>query len=133
RSTHQFQDVQLQLRPEFDGVRVIFILQPALYIGLYQFPGAERFSYGLLIQVSHFSAQELYSPFDVENAREALLKYFRQNGYFQSRVDVALRPDIVHGLANVDFKTALGLRARFGEVLIEGATSQETRQIQDFL
>src|SRR5215831_13616371 len=64
KSTHQFKDVEVELRPEFDGVRVTFILQPALYIGLYQFPGAERFSYSLLIQVSRFSAQELYSPSD---------------------------------------------------------------------
>src|SRR5215471_19171856 len=58
RNTHQFKDVQLELRPDANGVRVTFILQPALYIGLYQFPGAERFPYALLIQVSRFSAQE---------------------------------------------------------------------------
>jgi outer membrane protein insertion porin family len=132
RSTHQFKDVQLELRPGLNGVRVTFILQPALYIGLYQFPGAERFSYGLLIQVSRFSAQEPYSPVEVKNAQEALLKHFRRNGYFQSRVGVAVRPDTTHGLANVDFKTTLGPRAQFGEVVIEGATPEETRQIQDF-
>jgi outer membrane protein insertion porin family len=132
RNTHQFKDVQLELRPDVNGVRVTFILQPALYIGLYQFPGAERFSYGLLIQVSRFSAQEVYSPFDIKNAQQELLEYFRQNGYFQSRIDVEVRPDTTHGLANVDYKTTLGPRAKFGEVLIEGASPQETRQIQDF-
>jgi len=132
RSTHQFKDVQLELRPESNGVRVTFILQPALYIGLYQFPGAERFPYALLIQVSRFSAQEFYSPFDINNAQQALLQHFRQNGYFQSRVNPAVRPDTTHGLANVDFKTTLGPRAKFGEVLIEGATPEETRQIRDF-
>jgi outer membrane protein assembly factor BamA len=132
RSTHQFKDVEVQLRPEFNGVRVTFVLQPALYIGLYQFPGAERFSYGLLIQVSRFSAQELYSPSDIKNAQQALLQHFRQNGYFQSRVNVAVRPDTTHGLANVDFKTTLGPRAKFGEVVIEGATPEETRQIRNF-
>jgi outer membrane protein insertion porin family len=132
KSTHQFKDVEVELRPEFDGVRVTFILQPALYIGLYQFPGAERFSYSLLIQVSRFSAQEQYSPTDIDSAKEGLLQHFRQNGYFQSRVDVEVRPDTIHGLANVDFKTMLGPRARFGEVLIEGATAEQTLQIQSF-
>src|SRR5262249_34691803 len=37
------------------------------------------------------------------------------------------------GLANVDFNTTLGLRAKFGEVLIEGATPEEARRIQNFL
>ena len=62
KSTDQFKDVQLDLRPEFEGVRVTFILQPAFYIGLYEFPGAERFSYGVLIQVSRFSAAGALFP-----------------------------------------------------------------------
>jgi hypothetical protein len=44
----------LDLRPEQDGVRVVFILQPAIYFGMYQFPGAERFSYARLIQVANY-------------------------------------------------------------------------------
>src|SRR5215471_13511048 len=133
RNTHRFDDVQVDLKPEFDGVRVVFILQPAFYVGLYQFPGAERFSYGLLIQVSRFSAQEPYSPVDVKNAQQALLTYFRQNGFFQSRVDADVRPDKTYRLANVDFKTTLGPRAKFGEVFIEDASPEVERRIQNFL
>src|SRR5262245_808911 len=36
RSTGKFQDVQLDLRPEQEGVRVVFVLQPAIYFGIYQ-------------------------------------------------------------------------------------------------
>jgi len=134
RNTHRFDDVQVELRPEFDGgVRVAFILQPAFYVGLYQFPGAERFPYGLLIQVSRFSSQEPYSPADIKKAQDALLTYFRQDGFFQSRVDAEVRPDETYGLANVNFKTTLGPRAKFGEVFIEGASPEEARRIQGFL
>src|SRR5262245_61890310 len=133
RNTHRFDDVQVDLKPEFDGVRVAFILQPAFYFGLYQFPGAERFSYGVLIQISRFSAQVPYSPVDIKRARESLLTYFRKNRYSQSRVDAEVRPDETYGLANVDFKTTLGPRAKFGEVLIEGASPEEARRIQKFL
>jgi outer membrane protein insertion porin family len=133
RNTHRFDDVQVELKPELDGVRVAFVLQPAFYVGLYQFPGAERFSYGLMIQVSRFSAQQPYSPADIKQAQEALLTYFRQNGYFQSRVEAEVRPDAIYRLANVDFKTTLGPRARFGEVLIEGASPEDARRIHSFL
>jgi outer membrane protein insertion porin family len=132
KGTEQFKDVQLDLRPELDGVRVTFVLQPALYIGLYQFPGAERFFYGLLIQASRFSAQEPYSSFDIQKSQEALLSYFRQNGYFRSSVNPEVRPDQGNGLVNVNFKTTLGSRAKFGEVHIEGASAEESRQIRDF-
>jgi outer membrane protein assembly factor BamA len=133
RKTHRFDDVQVDLKPEFNGVRIAFILQPAFYVGLYQFTGAERFSYGLLIQVSRFSAQEPYSPVDVKEGKEALQAYFRQNGFFQSRIDADVRPDKSYRLANVDFKTTLGPRAKFGEVLIEGASPEVELRIQNFL
>jgi outer membrane protein assembly factor BamA len=133
KRTGQFNDVQLVLKPELDGVRVTFVLQPAFYIGLYQFAGAERFAYGLLIQVSRFAAQEPYSSFDIKRAEESLLMHYRQNGYFQSRVSAEVQLDKTYGLANVNFNTTLGPRAKFGEVLIEGATPEEARQIHNFL
>src|SRR5262249_20173905 len=52
--TGKFKDVQLELRPEQDGVRVMFVLQPAIYFGMYQFPGAERFPYARLILAASY-------------------------------------------------------------------------------
>src|SRR5262249_31764226 len=63
----------------------------------------------------------------------ALLNHFRQNGFFQSCITVEVQADKNYGLANVNFNTVLGPRARFGEVFIEGADSTEAQQIQDFL
>ena len=37
-----YQAVELEVRPEADGVRVLFVLQPAIYFGIYRFPGAEK-------------------------------------------------------------------------------------------
>src|SRR6185295_10165296 len=71
----KFKDVQLDLRPEQDGVRVVFILQPAIYFGMYQFPGAERFPYARLIQVANYVQQEPYSSIDVQKAKESLLTF----------------------------------------------------------
>src|SRR6516165_715376 len=133
KRTTQLETIQLDLRPEIEGIRVIFILQPAFYVGLYQFPGAERFPYGLLLQVSHFSSQEPYSSSDINKAKETLQAHFRQNGYFRSHIEVEVQPDKTHGLANVNFNTTLGPRAKFGDVVIQGASPEETIQMQKFL
>src|SRR6185295_9775462 len=77
--TGKFKDVQLDLRPEQDGVRVVFILQPAIYFGMYQFPGAEQFSYARLVQVANYVQQEPYSPIDIQKAQESLLAFLRRN------------------------------------------------------
>src|SRR6476661_8819398 len=47
-------EIELDIRPEPDGIRVIFVLQPAMYFGIYEFPGAERFAYSRLLQVSDY-------------------------------------------------------------------------------
>src|SRR5262245_44175177 len=77
----KFESVQLDLRPEQDGVRIIFILQPAIYFGMYQFPGAERFPYSRLILAANYVPQEPFSSIDIQKARESLLVFLQRNGY----------------------------------------------------
>ncbi len=82
-----FQDVKLDLEPEADGVRVEFILQPAVYVGMYEFPGAlKEFPYSRLLQVANYNSQMAYSSGDVQQAEDALVKFFRQHGYFLAEV-----------------------------------------------
>src|SRR4030095_2946296 len=87
QQTGKFTDVQLDLRPEQDGVRVVFILQPAVYFGIYQFPGAERFPYNRLILASNYVPQEPYSSLDIQRAQESLVMFLQRNGYFQAEVN----------------------------------------------
>ena len=44
KATGKFQNVQLSVIPDIEGVRVLLILQPGLYFGIYEFPGFERVS-----------------------------------------------------------------------------------------
>jgi outer membrane protein assembly factor BamA len=133
KRTAQFEDIQLDLRPEQDGVRIIFILQPAVYFGMYQFPGAELFPYARLLQVSNYSAQEPYSSTDVQRAQTSLENYLRRNGYFETQVEPEVRTDKTNGLANVNFHVTLGRLAKFGDIVIEGTTPEHTRQLQGAL
>src|SRR5215813_4477217 len=97
-----------------------------MYFGLYRFPGSGRFSYSRLLQVANYPPEGPYSIVDVDNAAQALVKYFQKSGYFQARVSPEVIPDREHGLVNVLFYTSLGKLAKFGDVTIEGTTPQET-------
>jgi len=57
KSSGKAKDVRVQVDAEASGVRVQFILEPAVYFGIFEFPGAERFSYARLVQVANFQAQ----------------------------------------------------------------------------
>jgi outer membrane protein assembly factor BamA len=131
------QAVRVEVEPEADGVRVVFILDPAVYFGIFEFPGAERFAYSRLVQVSNYPIQEAYNADDVERDRQALVKFIRQEGYFESDVKTEVKIDTAHGLANVIFHVALGRAARFGTIDIVDTTPAQTgaltHSLQTFL
>jgi outer membrane protein assembly factor BamA len=125
------QDVQVQLFPDVNGVRVLLVLQPGMYFGVYEFPGAlTRFPYTRLLQVAEYPPEGPYSIADVERATAKLLTFYRRNGYFLAQVHPEIQPDAPHGIVNVSFRTELGKKAKFGDVIMEGTTPEQTRQLQ---
>src|ERR1700675_4134356 len=100
-------EVELDIRPEPEGIRLIFVLQPAMYFGIYEFPGSRHFAYSRLLQVSDYPPRGAYNARDVENTQTLLLKFFRQNGYFEAEVKPRLQTDTVHGLVNGFFQITL--------------------------
>jgi outer membrane protein assembly factor BamA len=130
----KFQDVQLQVRPEANGVRIRFVPQPALYFGVYDFPGAIRsFPYSRLLQISNYQSQEPYSTFDLQQAETNLTIFFQRAGFFQAAVHAQSRFEPANGLVNVDFQTDLKRRAKIGEITIEGTSPEETAKLRKSL
>ncbi len=130
KRTGLFEDVHIDLRPDAEGVRVLFVLHPAVYFGVYQFPGAERFPYSRLLQISNYVSPEPYSYVDVQNARSSLETFFRRNGFFQSEIHPDIVLDEANGLVDVHFRTKLKSPARFGEVLITGPSPEEVDRLE---
>jgi outer membrane protein insertion porin family len=129
----QFQEIGLDLRPELDGVRVMFILRPAVYFGIYEFPGADRFPYTRLLQASNYVSQEPYSPVDIRKATDTLVQFFQRNGFFEATVQPEIQTDKINGLANVKFKVTLNRQAKFGELVISSRQPDETGHVKDIL
>lgn len=120
-----FEKVRIQVQPDANGLRILFVLEPAVYIGIFQFPGAERFNYSRLLQVATYPVQAAYNSKDVEQDRESLVNFFRQEGYFQADVDPEVQVDTKHSVANIVFHTKLGTRAEFGTVKIDGMRPED--------
>jgi outer membrane protein assembly factor BamA len=129
----KFRDVRIQVDPDANGVRVILVLEPAVYFGIYQFPGAAAFPYSRLVQVANYPTQTPYNASEVERDRQALETFFRQQGFFEVAITTEVKVDAPHGIANIVFNTKLGRRARFGEVKIGGLPNDEQHQLEDSL
>jgi outer membrane protein insertion porin family len=120
KKTGQFKNVDVEVKPEPEGLRVILVLEPAYYYGVLTFPGSGRFSYVRLLQVANLPEQEPFLEKDVEKARTALTNFFHTNGYFQAEVTPSTELYEKEGLTNVIFTVQLGKRAKLGRVKIEG-------------
>ena len=130
----KFDDVTVDVHPQAEGVDVVLVLQPALYLGIYHFPGAEkRFPYSRLLQAADYPVKTAYSHQDVQHATESLAKMFRQTGFFTAKVQPEIKPDFQHGLVDVLFHSTLGKRAKFGELNLRGTNEKEARHLKDSL
>jgi len=126
-----FQDVQLQVVPDIRGIRVLLVIQPGLYFGMYRFPGAiDKFPYSRLLQVANYPPEGPYSIYDVNRASRAIARFSQQQGYFLAKVDPKVLPDPAHGLVNVSFDTVLGKKAKFGNIVIQGTTPEEAEMLK---
>ena len=76
KATGKFDDVRVQVDPEANGIRVLLILEPAVYFGIFEFPGAGRFSYSRLALPNHPIATPFKLLPDVEKDRQTLLHSF---------------------------------------------------------
>jgi outer membrane protein assembly factor BamA len=126
-----FKGARLDLEPAADGIRVEFILLPAVYVAMYEFPGAlKEFNYSRLLQVANYQSQAPYSETDVQQADDALVHFFREQGYFLAEVCSEVVTDPAHGLVTILFHTDLGVCARFGNIEIAGTSLQQTQYLQ---
>jgi outer membrane protein insertion porin family len=131
KASGKVKEVVLEVRPQANGIRVLLICQPAMYYGLFDFPGAAgRFPYSRLLQVSDYPPRGAYSAVDIENAQKSLVNFFQQNGYFEAQVKPKIQTDTTHGLVSVNFRVNLNRHAKFGKVILNGAPPEEEPRLQ---
>jgi outer membrane protein insertion porin family len=117
KKTGQFSDVTSMVMPEAKGLKVLIVLHPAVYFGMYDFGMAvNRFSYSRLLLTADYPRQEPYTASRVEEARSNLLNFFHQNGYFRAAITPALKTD--KNAVNVFFNVDLGKHAKFGKIIL---------------
>ena len=129
RQHGNFQQVEIQVQPEVNGVRVLLVLQPAIYFGIYEFPGAERFSYSRLVQVANYPPEAAYNADEIRDAQKNLVTFFRQEGYFEAQVSPQTVVDQKQKLANVVFHVTLNRHSKFGQIEFAGTQPAESARL----
>ena len=122
------------VKPEGAGLRLVFVMHPAFYIGIISFPGGSKhFNYARLLQVVDYPAEEPYEENRAKNAEPALQAFFARQGYFMARVEEETKFDESQDLANLIFHVTLNKRAKLGRVSVTGPPPQEAARLENFL
>jgi len=131
QQTHQFSQVQVSLEPELAGLRVLFILQPASYIGVLEFPGTgTRFSYTSLVQATNIPDQSPYFADLLDSGKQSLLDYFHKHGYFQAEVNAQIQRDDNRRIVNLVFDCAMKQPAKLRAINFTGISDQEAASLR---
>lgn len=133
KAAGKFRSVRVQVDPEAEGVRVTYVLQPAVYFGIFRFPGGQQFPYSRLIQVANYPVQAPFNASEVEHDLQGLLRFYHQEGYFQADLRSNVEVDPEHAIADVSFPATLGHRAKFGNIVIEGVSPPEQQRLENSL
>ena len=130
QKTERFNKVEARVKPDPAGLQLSFVLEPAFYIGVLQFPGAVKvFSYTRLLQVVNLPDENLYEKEQIPKSEAELLKFLQDNGYFQAKILTETQLDEPNQLANITFSVNLGKRARIGQVQIQGSSPEENARL----
>lgn len=128
--TGQFTDVEPSVIPVQGGLRLKFILEPAFYVGVVEFPGAGGFSYSQLLGVVKYRPGEVYEKNQVDEAIPALEQFLEQGGYFAAKIHPETQLDELHQLVAVRYRVTLGKKARFGKIQIIGPPPDIVQRLQ---
>jgi outer membrane protein insertion porin family len=133
-TTKEFTSARVEVSPENSGLRLTFVLEPAYYLGLVQFPGAvPQFSYTRLLQVVTFSEGSPFLRRQMDDATGAMQTFLARNGYFAATVKPRTEIDDEHKLVHPIFEVTLNRRARVGTIDFEGLSEAEAQEQREAL
>src|SRR5215475_9088671 len=102
--TGQFPKVQVSIIPDPNGLRLDFLLEPAYFLGMVDFPGTQgQFAYTRMLQVINLPDEDPYIPARVGIAENVLQRFLQRNGFFQASVRSDSQIDDTNQLVNVTF------------------------------
>lgn len=125
-----FPKVEINIEPEVAGLRVNFLLEPAFYLGMVEFPGAVKyFPYTRLLQVANLPDEDPYDPARIPVAEAALTEFLHQNGYFQAKIHTTTNIDDARELVGVTFAVDMGKQAKISSVNVDGPDNPESTRL----
>lgn len=132
-STGRFADIQAEVTPTDDEVRLIFETSANLFVGAINVEGApNRPTANQIVNASKLQLGELFTQEKLNRALENIRQVMEENGYYRARTRAEEKPNSLTQQVDVQFHVSPGSPAHIGEVKVTGTsnlTADEVRRI----
>jgi len=130
-ATGRFADIQAEVTPSGDGVRLAFVTSANFFIGAVDVDGApNRPNANQIVNATKLQLGELYHPDRLNRALENIRQRMQENGYYRARVTAESTHNPADQQVNILFHVTPGPPAHIGEVTVTGTSNLSVEEVQ---
>src|SRR5579871_993889 len=130
--TGRFADIQAEVTPSGDGVRLTFVTSPNFFVGEVDVDGASnKPNANQIVNASKLQLGELYTRDKLNRALENVRQLMQENGYYRARVTAESTSDTANQQTNILFHVSPGAPAHVGQVKVTGTSNLTVGEVQE--
>ncbi len=130
-ATGRFADIQAEVTPSGQGVRLAFTTSSNFFVGAVDVDGAPtRPTTNQIVNASKFQLGELYTREKLDRALENVRQLMQEGGYYRARVTAESTSNAATQQVDILFHITRGEQAHVGEVKVTGTSALSSYEVQ---
>lgn len=130
-ATGRFADIEAEVAPSGDGVKLTFVTSPNVFVGAVEVEGApSRPSANQISNASKLQLGELYNREKLNRALENIRQLMQENGYYRARVTAESTSNLATQQVDVLFHISPGTQAHVANVKITGSSNLSPAEVR---
>jgi len=130
--TGRFADIQAEVSPSGDGIRLTFATSANFFVGAVQVEGAPtRPTANQIVNAAKLQLGELYNIEKLNRALENIRQLMQENGYYRERVTAESTSNLNNQQTSILFHVTAGAQAHVGEVKVTGTSTLTPATVQN--
>ena len=130
-ATGRFADIQAEVTPSGDDVKLSFVTSPNFFVGAVNVEGApNRPNANQIVNASKLQLGELYNREKLNRALENIRQLMQENGYYKARITAETTSNGANQQVDVLFHVSPGSQAHVGVVKVIGTSSLSSSQVE---
>ncbi len=130
-TTGRFADIQAEVTPSGDGVRLSFVTSPNFFVGAVDVEGApSRPNANQIVNASKLQLGERFSADNLGRALENIRQLMQENGYYRARTTAERTSNLATQQVDILLHISSGPQAHVGEVKVTGTSSLSLDEVR---